>query len=397
MEKSNNSSFNLSTGTDLAFALLVFIAFFSAFSSSPVTSIFLITLIVLLGIAYITNGIYGFSYVKKRNTREIKFLYFISQLIIGGLIIYYGKGAGFSTLILLPIVAHSVISLDENWTMIANFGVLLAYIVSVWGYSQDLFQVWTGFPVFFAGQVIILIFTQMAVNEQKARRKLEILADELSEANRHLSEYAQQVHELAVTQERNRFAREIHDGLGHYLTTINMQLNAASVLIQSDPGKASTMLNKAKKLIIEALDDVRDSVSALREENVDIEDLPQRISHLVEGARSPRWDVSLSVIGVPIQASPPVHLTVYRAAQETLNNAQKHSNATKMQLILDYSRKDRLIFLASDNGTGAEEINSGYGILGLQERVRLLDGRIAIENSPGEGFTVRIELPVEEK
>ncbi len=397
MDKSNNSSFNLSTGTDLAFALLVFIAFFSAFSSSPVTSIFLITLIVLLGIAYITNGIYGFSYVKKRNTREIKILYFISQLIIGGLIIYYGKGAGFSTLILLPIVAHSVISLDENWTMIANFGVLLAYIVSVWGYSQDLFQVWTGFPVFFAGQVIILIFTQMAVNEQKARRKLEILADELSEANRHLSEYAQQVHELAVTQERNRFAREIHDGLGHYLTTINMQLNAASVLIQSDPGKASTMLNKAKKLIIEALDDVRDSVSALREENVDIEDLPQRISHLVEGARSPRWDVTLSVIGVPIQASPPVHLTVYRAAQETLNNAQKHSNATKMQLTLDYSRKDRLIFLASDNGTGAEEINSGYGILGLQERVRLLDGRIAIENSPGEGFAVRIELPVEEK
>lgn len=397
MENRNNSSFNLSTGTDLAFALLVFIAFFSAFSSSPVTSIFLITLIIVLGIAYITNGIYGFSYVKKRNTKEIKILYFLSQLIIGGLIIYYGKGAGFSTLILLPIVAHSVISLEENWTMIANFGVLLAYIVSVWGYSHDLFQVWTGFPVFFAGQVIILIFTQMAVNEQKARRKLEILADELSEANRHLSEYAQQVHELAVTQERNRFAREIHDGLGHYLTTINMQLNAASVFILSDPGKASAMLNKAKKLIIEALDDVRDSVSALREENVDIEDLPDRISHLVEGARLPRWEVTLSVNGVPFQVSPPVHLTIYRAAQETLNNAQKHSNATKMELNLDYSREDRLIFVASDNGTGAEEINSGYGILGLQERVRLLNGSITIENNPGEGFTVRIELPVDDK
>jgi len=397
VENNDHSSFNLNTGTDLAFALLVFIAYFSAFSSAPVTSIFLITIIIVLGIAYITNGIYGFSYVKKRNTREIKALYFISQMLIGGLIIFYGKGAGFSTLILLPIVAHSVIALDENWTMIANFGVLLTYIVSVWAYSQDLFQVWTGFPVFFAGQVIILIFTQMAVNEQKARRKLEILAEELSEANRHLSEYAQQVHELAVTQERNRFAREIHDGLGHYLTTINMQLSAAAVLIRTDSGKAETMLIKAKKLIIEALDDVRDSVSALHEENADIEDLPERITHLVEGARSPRWEVSLNVIGDPFSVSPPVHLTIYRAAQETLNNALKHSNAKKMQLNLDYSRKDQLIFTASDNGSGAEDLKSGYGILGLQERVRLLNGSIAIENKPGEGFLVRIELPVDER
>jgi len=157
------------------------------------------------------------------------------------------------------------------------------------------------------------------------------------------------------------------------------------------------MLVKAKKLIIEALDDVRESVSALREENVDMEDLPERISHLVEGARSPRWEVSLIVTGDPYSVSPPVHLTIYRAAQETLNNAQKHSNAKKMQLNLDYSRKDQLVFTASDNGSGAEDLKSGYGILGLQERVRLLNGSIAIENNPGKGFLVRIELPVDDR
>lgn len=397
MEKNNTSTFNLSTGTDLAFALVVFIAFFSAFSSSPVTSLFLITIIIVLGIAYITNGIYGFAYVKRTNTTTIKLIYFLSQLIIGGLIIYYGKGAGFSTLILLPIVAHSVITLDENWTMIANFGVLLAYIASVWAYSNDLFQVWNGFPVFFAGQVIILIFTQMAVNEQRARKKLEILAEELSEANRHLSEYAQQVHELAVTQERNRFAREIHDGLGHYLTTVNMQISAASAVIQHNPTKAEEMLIKAKKLISDALDDVRDSVYALREENVDIEDLPRRIQHLVEGAKSPSWNVSLKVIGAQYPISPQSYLTIYRAAQETLNNAQKYANATNMELCLDYSNRMRIVFIASDNGTGADEIKSGYGILGLQERVRLLNGEISIDNIPGEGFIVKIDLPVDEK
>ena len=74
----------------------------------------------------------------------------------------------------------------------------------------------------------------MAVTEQKARVKLENLASQLSEANKHLNEYANRVQEMTITQERNRMAREIHDGLGHYLTTINMQIKAANAVIDKD-------------------------------------------------------------------------------------------------------------------------------------------------------------------
>jgi len=126
----------------------------------------------------------------------------------------------------------------------------------------------------------VLIFTQMAVTEQKARKQQQRLAEELSEANKQLSEYAEQIKELTQTQERNRFAREIHDGLGHYLTTINMQINAANALIKNEPVKAAEMLEKAKRLITDALVDVRDSVYALREESPELEDLPERISSL---------------------------------------------------------------------------------------------------------------------
>lgn len=396
MEGDSSTNFNLKTGTDLAFALVVFISFFSAFSTSPVTSLLLITIIIVLGVAYICNGIYGFTYVKRVNTNPLKLVYFLSQFLIGGLIIFYGKGAGFSTLILLPIVAHTVIVLDENWSLIANLGILLTYAVSVFGFSHNMLDVWQGFPVFFTGQVIILIFTQMALTEQKARQKLETLAQELSIANKHLSEYAERVHELAVTQERNRFAREIHDGLGHYLTTITMQINAASALIHSEPAKAAEMLVKAKKLTSEALVDVRDSVYALREESGDIEDLPGRVAQLVEGARSPNWDVELGVIGDPYPLTPQAHLTIYRAAQETINNAHKYSKASRMEIQLDYSRSDEFQFSARDNGMGAEEIKSGYGIIGLQERVRLLNGIVEIENTLGEGFIVNIKLPVDQ-
>lgn len=395
MENENNQSINLYTGTDLAFALVVFIAFFSAFSSSPITSLFLILFIILLGTAYILNGIYGFSYVRKNSNPFIKVLYFVSQLLIGGLIIYYNRGAGISTLILLPMVAHAVISLDENWSLVANFGILLTFFASNWSYSSDLLQMWKNFPIFFAGQVIVLIFTQMAVTEQKARKQQQRLAEELSEANKQLSEYAEQIKELTQTQERNRFAREIHDGLGHYLTTINMQINAANALIKNEPVKAAEMLEKAKRLITDALVDVRDSVYALREESPELEDLPERISQLVEGARTPGWDIDLNVKGKPYPLTPKAHLTIYRAAQETINNAKKYSKASKIVLNLDYTDRDTFKFSTVDNGVGAdEEMTTGYGIIGIKERVRLLKGDVDIVNNTGEGFTVKIKLPV---
>lgn len=394
MENQDSPSINLYTGTDLAFALVVFIAFFSAFSSSPVTSLILILVIIILGTAYISNGIYGFAAVRRSNLSLYKILYFISQFVIGGLIIYYGKGAGFSTLILLPIVAHSVIALDENWSLVTNFGILVTFFFSVWSYSENMMEVWQGFPLFFAGQVIVLIFTQMAMTELKARKRLQKLAEELSVANKHLSEYAGQVKELTVTQERNRFAREIHDGIGHYLTTINMQINAANALVKNDPVKAAEMLEKAKRLTSEALVDVRDSVYALREESIDLEDLPGRIESLVDGARTPGWVISMNIKGQPYPLNPQAQLTTYRAAQETINNAKKYSGASKIEVTLDYSNPDKFQFSTKDDGNGAAEISTGYGIIGIRERVRLLKGEVNITNKPGEGFMVKIELPV---
>lgn len=349
--------------------------------------------IICLGIAYVSNGIYGFSYVRKTKNLILKLLYFFLQLIIGGLIIYYGRGVGFTTLILLPVVAHTAMILDQEWSLLVNAAVLLTHSISVWSFSHSIPILWSGVPIFFAAQVFILIFTQMAVNEQKAREKLEKLASDLSEANQRLSEYAKQVHELAVTQERNRFAREIHDGLGHSLTTINMQINAASVVARRDPEKAIYMLENAQKLTAEALIDVRNSVYALRKDAEEIEDLPSRIQRLVDTTKAPEREVIFSLIGSPRIISPQVDLTIYRTAQEAINNAQKHSSASKIEVLLDYSKEDSITLKVKDNGVGAEKIHNGFGLIGIQERVRLLNGNVEIQNEPGKGFVVKIVVP----
>lgn len=393
MKKPSAPQISLSTGTDLAFTLVVFVSFFTAFSTSSITSVILITVIIFLGIAYISNGIYGFAYAKKSTNKYVKLAYFLIQYILGGLIIYYGKGAGFSALILLPVVAHTAMLLDQDLALAANVGVFATFLISSWAYSRSIAQIWNDLPIFFVSQVIILIFIQMALIELRAREKLEKLAEELSEANRHLSEYADQVHDLSVSQERNRFAREIHDGLGHYLTTIKMQLNAAQTVVKTNPEAATHMLEKAQEMTSEALVDVRNSVYALRKDSIIIESLVERVEKLITDTRQEGMQVNFNVKGSIRDLSPQADLTIYRTAQEALNNAYKHSQATKVDCILNYGEDGVVTFTLEDDGIGANEYQKGFGLIGIQERARLMNGEVSFSTTPGEGFMVQIQIP----
>jgi signal transduction histidine kinase len=393
MNQNNQTQFNLNTGTDLALALVVFITYFTTFSNSPDVTLPKVAVIIFLGIAYITNGIYGFTHAKKSGSFKAKFIYLSSQLIIGGMIVFFGKGTGFNTLILLPIVAHTAMLLDQDWSLIANAAILLIYGLAIFAYSRQISEVWHGLPLFFAGQVFILIFTQMAVTEQKARQKLEILAGELSAANKQLSDYVEQVQTLSIAKERNRMAREIHDGLGHYLTTINMQIKAADAILDKNPLNARKILETAQQLTSEALIDVRNSVYALRQDSLDLQELPSRITKLIEISKNDQQNIIFRQIGEKRDVSPEIDVTLFRGAQETLNNAQKHSNASTINIFLDYSNPGLIVLETKDNGVGVDQITPGFGLLGIEERVKLLKGNVSVKSDTGTGFIIRIELP----
>jgi hypothetical protein len=109
----------------------------------------LILIIIFLGVAYITVGIYGFSYAQKSNSTNIKLLYFAIQLFLGGLIVYFGKGAGINALVLLPLVAHSAMLLDQDKILIVNAGIIIGYFISILAYSHSVLEVWKGAPFFY--------------------------------------------------------------------------------------------------------------------------------------------------------------------------------------------------------------------------------------------------------
>jgi signal transduction histidine kinase len=377
---------------DIAFAVVVLASYFSTFSARQSATSSELLLMIALGVAYIAVGIYGYAFVTRSGRVGLHLAYFSIQIFLGGLIVYLGQGVGFNAMVLLPLAGHSVVLLPQTLRFLVNLLVILVY-TSALLLTSDWSLVWSSMPVFLAGQIFIVVFTQMAVNEERARSEVEKLARDLAEANQSLRTYAMQAEELAITKERNRLAREIHDGLGHYLTTVYMQIQAARAVFIIDPQKALEALIKAQNLSQEALVDVRQSVAALRDTPGSQLPLPEEVTRLLHACEGAGLGNDLKILGAPRTLSPQAQQTVFRAVQEGINNACKHAKAGCLWVTLDYTQADRVRLVMQDDGIGANHMDGGFGLVGMRERVNLLNGEFAVKTAPGEGFRLEVSIP----
>ena len=378
---------------DLAFAVVVLASYFTTFSTLQSATTVELLVMIALGVAYIAVGIYGYALAWQTHNIKLHLAYFAVQMALGGLIVYLGKGVAYNAMVLLPLAGHSVVLLPSYWRFGVNMMLVGVYVCALGLFSPQLGTMWSGLPLFLAGQIFIIVFTQMAVNEDRARSEVEKLANDLSIANKNLREFALQAEELAITKERNRLAREIHDGLGHYLTTVYMQIQAARAVMKSDPLKAQEALNRAQNLTQEALKDVRSSVAALREPWNEGLQLSDEIEKMLMGCDGAGITGEMKVIGAARLISPQSRLALFRAAQEGIHNCCRHSHAKRLSVLLDYSRADRVRLVVQDDGVGAASVQGGFGLLGMRERVNLLEGEFQVETAPGEGFRLEVQIP----
>ncbi len=201
-------------------------------------------------------------------------------------------------LILLPLAGQSVLLLRSMWMYVPAILSAGVYAFSINAYAQNWQIALSALPVYVAGVFFIMIFTQVAVGEEQARHEVNRLIGDLEAANARLREFANQVEDLTIIKERNRLAREIHDGLGHYLTTIHMQIQAALAVIERDPQTGYTMLEKAQTLSQEALQEVRRSVNALRSSTEESLPLRNRIERLLEDGQTSGLKLTLIFKGI---------------------------------------------------------------------------------------------------
>lgn len=243
-----------------------------------------------------------------------------------------------------------------------------------------------GLGLFFVSQLVSTLLTERRTQEQ------------LSLAHEQLRQYALQIEDLAAVQERNRIAREIHDSLGHALTTLNIQLQTAVKLWQRNPAEAKPFLEQAHRLGTIAMKEVRQSVHALRADAEIEEPLEQAISTLIQDfcqgtGVAVSTQIELNTV-LPAQLSK----TIYRVIQEALTNICKHAQATSVQLRLQ-QKPDRIDLTIADNGQGfrLSPHAAGFGLHSMRERITILKGTFQIDTKPGAGCRISIELPLQEE
>ena len=208
---------------------------------------------------------------------------------------------------------------------------------------------------------------------------------------------------LAIMEERNRLAREIHDTIAQGLTGIVLQLEAADQLMESNPERARMRVQKATALARSSLLEARRSVWNLRpsplEEKKLVDAIRQELDRLAEEAS---WKASFHLDGEVPALPGETENGLYRIVQEVLNNVRKHAEASLVELSLSFE-DDAIKLRITDNGVGFDpaavrstSVDGGFGLRGLQERARLLGGWLKIESAPGQGTIMEIEVPITE-
>jgi signal transduction histidine kinase len=239
---------------------------------------------------------------------------------------------------------------------------------------------------------LALLFVLLLVNALLAERESR---NQLTLANQQLRQYALQVENLAMVQERNRIARDIHDSLGHSLTALNLQLEGALKLWASNPDRAYTFLSEAKRLGSTTLQDVRRSVAAMRTDPLQGQPLQEAIATLCTNLQQSTGVLPSFTVQLLTPLSLEIRTALYRIVQEALTNASKHAAATEIAIAL-IQTSSRLELTIQDNGCGfvPQQTQTGFGLQGMRERTLALGGMFWLDSAPEKGCRIQIHIPL---
>lgn len=211
---------------------------------------------------------------------------------------------------------------------------------------------------------------------------------------------------LGAVEERSRLARELHDTLAQGLTAIALQLESADALLDSEAERAriQATVRKALQLTRANLEETRRSVQDLRAVPLEGKTLAEALAALAaERNRSGAAQVRCEIAGESRPLPVRIENGVYRMAQEALTNAQRHAAAKHILLRLE-TVPQHIRLTIEDDGQGFEADScepphgplEHYGLVGMNERARLLGGTLQVASGPGEGTRIVVDIPLDE-
>ncbi|WP_018886493.1 AAA family ATPase [Paenibacillus massiliensis] len=251
-------------------------------------------------------------------------------------------------------------------------------------------------------EVLRLLGMQWAVTLSNARLYAEVqhmhgnleqqVEERTRELERSMKEASAALAEISIFEERHRIAQDIHDVVGHTLTSVVLQMEASKRLLKKDREEGLERLQQAQNLARSSLEDIRQSVHLLREDRY--ADLPGILHELMESTEqntSVRIHAQLSPISSYVSMS--AKKVIYHALQEGLTNGIRHGHSTEFHFLLE-EKEQRLLFSLLDNGRGLRGRPPGFGLRGMRERVEQLGGTMTIEDARAGGCRLQLMIPL---
>jgi two-component system, NarL family, sensor histidine kinase DesK len=206
--------------------------------------------------------------------------------------------------------------------------------------------------------------------------------------NRELRQARDELARFAVTEERLRIARDLHDLLGHSLSVINLKAELAAKLVEQDPQRALTELADVQAVGRQALTEVREAVQGYRH---------LALSDALDGARTAlsAAGISYKLDGAPIKLAPEVEDVFAWAVREGTTNVLRHSHAEYCAVRIRDEAGEVMVEVEDDGTSAPAEPEAGSGLTGLAERAARLRGRLEAGPTPGGGFLLRLIVPAQ--
>jgi signal transduction histidine kinase len=297
---------------------------------------------------------------------------------IAALVMFYVVCSGYETTQLVVVAAQ----MGLFFPLPLSIGlVMLQSAIQGWlaldHFSPTLALWWVG-ALTLPYSSLALLTSHLAASQARGRRAL-------AGANAELRATQALLADSSRMSERIRISHELHDLLGHHLTGLSLNLEAARHQVQGKPLDAISRSQALTKLL---LSDVREAVSSLREDTLD---LATALARLVEGIPHPNVHLNL-----------PEHLTItdperahalVRCVQEIVTNTLKHARADNLWIEL-VTNDEELHVRAHDDGKATTDWTLGHGLRGMRERLEHLGGRLEIEARPYQGFHLDAWIPL---
>ncbi|WP_133161834.1 sensor histidine kinase [Deinococcus koreensis] len=241
-----------------------------------------------------------------------------------------------------------------------------------------------------------LLMTAIIGYMHSVNRQVQVRQELIERLEATQRDLAQREREAGILSERARLSRDLHDTLAQGFTSIVTQLSAAELALNGPEPAARQQLLLARRTARDHLGEIRRLVWALRPSALETQPLEHALRRAVADWSARTGVVAaFTVVGETVALRPEADVALLRTVQEALANIERHAGARHVEVLLGRDEGYVMLDVADDGqGFSPEQPRLGFGLLGLNERLAALGGRLLLDSTPGEGTTVTAALPL---